>query len=38
MKFGGDRIGFLGDKNIKEQFMSNYDDLYSDNMMTNYYL
>jgi hypothetical protein len=28
----------LGDKNIKEQFMSNYDDLYSDNMMTNYYL
>lgn len=38
MKFGGDRIGFLNNKNVKEQFLSSYDKLYSDNMMTSYYL
>lgn len=38
MKFGGDRIGFLNNKNVKEQFVTSYDKLYSDNMMTSYYL
>ncbi len=38
MKFGWDRIGFLNNKNVKEQFMSNYDSLYSNNMMTSYYM
>ncbi len=38
MKFGWDRIGFLNNKNVKEQFMASYDKLYSDNMMTSYYL
>jgi prepilin-type N-terminal cleavage/methylation domain-containing protein len=38
MRFGWDRIGFLNNKNIKEQFISNYDTLYSNNMTTNYYM
>lgn len=38
MRFGGDRIGFLNDKNVKEQFVSTYDTLYSNNMMTSYHL
>lgn len=37
MKFGWDRIGFLNNKNVKEQFVSSYDSLYSSNMMTSYY-
>jgi len=37
MKFGGDRIGFLNDKNVKEQFMDNYSLLQSNNTMTNYH-
>lgn len=37
MKFGWDRIGFLNNKNVKGQFVSSYDSLYSNNMMTSYY-
>ncbi|HRX64053.1 MAG TPA: prepilin-type N-terminal cleavage/methylation domain-containing protein [Candidatus Absconditabacterales bacterium] len=36
MKFGGDRIGFLNQKNIKEQFLSSYENLYSQNLLTSY--
>lgn len=38
MKFGGDRIWFLNNKNIKEQFLDSYSLLQSNNTMTNYYL
>jgi len=38
MKFGGDRIWFLNNKNIKEQFLDNYSLLQSNNTMTNYYV
>ncbi len=38
MRFGGDRIGFLNNKNVKEQFVSSYDTLYSNNMMTSYHM
>jgi len=37
MKFWWDRIGFLNNKNVKEQFVSTYDSIYSNNMMTSYY-
>lgn len=37
MKFWWDRIGFLNNKNVKEQFVSSYDSLYSNNMMTSYH-
>ncbi len=38
MRFGGGRVSFLNNKNIKEQFVSNYDSIYADNMMSSYYL
>lgn len=38
MKFSGSRISVLNNKNVKEQFISNYDELYFNNMMTSYYL
>ena len=38
MRFWWDRIGFLNNKNVKEQFISNYDSIYSDTLMSNYYL
>ena len=38
MRFGGGRVSFLNNKNVKEQFVSNYDQLYSDNMLSSYHL
>ena len=37
MKFSGDRIGILNNKNIQEQFLDSFLALQSQNNMTNYY-
>jgi hypothetical protein len=37
MKFSGDRIGILNNKNIQEQFLDSFLVLQSQNNMTNYY-
>lgn len=36
MRFGGGRVSFLNNKNVKEQFVSSYDKLYSNNMLSSY--
>ena len=38
MRFWGGRVSFLNNKNVKEQFVSSYDKLYSNNMMSSYYM
>ncbi|MCK9467549.1 MAG: type II secretion system GspH family protein [Candidatus Absconditabacterales bacterium] len=37
MKFGGDRIAILNNKNIQEQFLDNFSSLQIQNNMTNYH-
>jgi len=38
MRFWGGRVSFLNNKNVKEQFISSYDQLYSDNVLSSYYM
>ncbi len=37
MRFGWDRIWLLKNKNTQEQFISQYEDLFLKNIMSNYY-
>ncbi len=37
MRFGWNRIWLLKNKNIQEQFISQYEDLFLKNIMSNYY-
>ena len=37
MKFSWDRISFLNNKNIQEQFVANFSSLQAENNMTNYH-
>lgn len=38
MRFWSSRVGYLNNKYVKEQILDTYNDLYSDNLMSNYHI